>query len=91
MDDATNTPVPVRVQPMCRNCQHYAIEAARDASGRVRRGRVASCLWVSIEPTPISVTTSYSFHIQSGRNGRKMGPNEGADCPCFTPPPERTA
>lgn len=64
----------------CRNCRFYNVDAVKNASGAVLRGRVARCMWVSIEVYPSSVT-------RSGGNYRPtagyMEPYDGSDCPTF--------
>lgn len=63
----------------CRDCKLYDLEATKDKAGRVRRDRVARCLWESKEQWPLSVNLS----LNSRPSPSYMLPDGGHGCQCF--------
>lgn len=70
--------------PSCRSCGWWERTQAMDAAGRIRRDRVARCLWESTEPYPVSVVTSY-FGASGRPKGGYTAADDGANCACFKP------
>ena len=61
----------------CRECKLFDIDAAKDKVGRVRKSRLAKCLWVSKEQYPNAL---YSF----GRpTAGYTSSADGFGCKCF--------
>jgi hypothetical protein len=61
----------------CRTCALYDLEAVKDARGRVRKDRMARCLWSS------DLVVPESFLIFGQRLCGRMHPQEGTTCPCW--------
>lgn len=62
----------------CRECKLYDLDAVKDIAGRVRKDRVARCLWKSTETWPDSVG-----EWQSRPSAGSMRPNDGQRCKRF--------
>lgn len=60
----------------CRDCKLWNIEEAKDRAGRVRKDRVAKCLWEPKERWPKSAVLPYPRLSY-------MAPYYGEGCPCF--------
>lgn len=63
----------------CRNCKLYNLDETRDKAGRVRKDRIAPCMWVSTEPWPMSTD---KFHNHRPKVDW-MAPDDGEECQCF--------
>lgn len=62
----------------CRECKLYDLDATKDKAGRVRKNRIARCLWVSTETLPDSVL---AFNIRP--TAGSMQPDDGKRCKRF--------
>lgn len=71
----------------CRDCKYYDVERVKDAGGRIRKDRVAACMWQMPEIAwPDSIkTAATSFRSVTNPNRRYMEPNEGIGCEAFAP------
>ena len=63
----------------CRTCALWDIEAAKDKAGRVRKDRVARCMWA------LTVSLPVSLHgwLRHGTGPRYMPSYAGEDCECW--------
>jgi hypothetical protein len=61
----------------CRNCKLYDLDATKDKAGRVRKDRIAECLWTNKRRFPVSLIAHPDWTLGP------MRPDDGASCPCF--------
>lgn len=66
----------------CKTCALWNIKQAQDAAGRVRKDRVARCLWVSTEVYPSSIVLR---HGEPRPIPAYTSHNNGTDCACWEP------
>jgi len=71
----------------CRDCVYLETDAPR---AKLRPGAAYSCNFEPpLPPLPTSITTAFDFSWPP--QGRWIGPDDGANCPCFKaiePPPK---
>lgn len=58
----------------CRSCKHFPLERVKDKAGRVRKDRVAPCMW----PIPVMPEG-----ISGELTRRWMTTLNGGNCPCW--------
>lgn len=69
------------IKKTCKECNLWDIEAAKDKAGRIRKDKMARCLWVSTEIFPLSVFEVFVHRQKSGY----MQAQDGEGCKCFLP------
>ena len=69
----------------CRGCKFYDVDQVKDAGGRIRKDRVARCLWpVPDYIWPDSIKESATSVRQvTNPHRRYMRPDEGEGCSAF--------
>ena len=67
----------------CRTCGLWDIEKAKDKAGRLRKDRVARCMWVC-PPLPEAAMYTGNRTIVAGYSSH----DQGSECKCWV---ERTA
>jgi len=72
----------------CRYCAHFDLGRVLDKAGRVRRDRMAQCLF---DPSTILVTMPESWRTRHIINLSYMSPDDGRHCPQFSSRPADTA
>ena len=78
---------------MCRNCAHYDLEAFRLSSGKMRivKNNIARCLFDMDQIERQLPASLPEWRPKFFRGLRRMGPDDGRQCPQFTQREEATA